>query len=272
MQVRCPHCAHVFTASASGIQSCPACSTPIDVPAFEGQSTAGGFSQNSSADVRAPTPWEDRERIGFVQGFFRTWQQSVLKPQEFWPTVRPDGSLGSALAWGWLMNIWAMLLSLPVLMLQFPAISAQFEEMQSQMGGNAEAMAFLHSVGVGTIAGGLFLASLILWPVTALIAVSLVHVSAVLLGAGKGGFTASARAFFYAQGPNVLNAIPLVGALVSLYSVVLFGWGLKEVHGTTPAKATLALLIPMFIGFCCFCSVLMAGAVAMGAAMGAAGQ
>lgn len=270
MQVRCPHCAHVFTTHAPGVQSCPACSTPIDVPASEGSASPGDFHERGS--VREPTPWEDRERLGPVQGLWQTWQRSVLKPQEFWPTVRPDGTLSSALTWGWLMNAVGMVLAIPMMLLQLPSIRMQMEEARTQFGGNADALAVFDAIGPGSLVGMILVGVLIVWPLVSLIYVAVVHLSASLLGAGGGGFTATARAYFYAQGPNVLSAIPLGGTLVSIYSLVLFGWGLREVHGTTPGKAALAILLPLLVVCCCGCLGIFGVGATMAAAMGAGAQ
>lgn len=270
MQVRCPHCSNVFATTETGVQPCPVCATPIDVPAPEAPPT-GGFSPPSSGGFggqhveRENTPWEDRASLGLVQGVVQTWKRSVLKPQEFWPTVRPEGSLGSALGYGWLLSALGVILSIPMMALQMPQLMAQMQEMQAQMGGDAGIFESMGSIGLMVIG---VLAMLVLWPVGAIISIAVVHAAALLVGAGNKGFNATARAFFYAQGPNVLSAIPLVGTLASIYSLTLFGWGLKELHGTTSGKAAAAILLPVLVVCCCLCVGLIGMAGAIGTAMG----
>ncbi|HSP18892.1 MAG TPA: hypothetical protein VLQ79_05230, partial [Myxococcaceae bacterium] len=115
MEARCPRCSSVFTTDRSGIQFCPSCGQQVDVPEPAqarpppsdswgqppGGTGGGGFGQGRFTGGSPPgdgappggrvlTPWERRKELGVVQGFIETWKRSVLSPQAFFPTVRPD--------------------------------------------------------------------------------------------------------------------------------------------------------------------------------------
>jgi hypothetical protein len=58
----------------------------------------------------------------------------------------------------------------------------------------------------------------------------------------------------------VLNAIPIIGPIVGFFYVIYVQInGLKMVHDTTGAKATFAVLFPMFgiIGCCCVLGMIL---------------
>ncbi|HLT29201.1 MAG TPA: YIP1 family protein [Myxococcaceae bacterium] len=275
MQVRCPHCTQVFSTQTPGDQPCPSCGASIHVPdpaasqtggqAFGGGGVGGGFG--GPAPERVPTPWERREELGLVQGWLQTLVGSAFKPQEFWPGVEPRTRFFPALLWAWITSGFALLLAVPMQFLQWGQVQQALLEAQASTGGNAEIFSRLLGGGPLPFIFGTFFVSLLLYPVGSLIVIALVHVSAKLVGAANEGFDATARAFYYAQGPQLVSFIPLAGMLGTIYSYVLFGWGIKELHRTTPGRATMALLLPLLIFCLCCCGVVFAGAGAVAAAM-----
>src|SRR5262249_38978475 len=121
MDARCPRCSTVFTTDGRGIQFCPNCGQQVDVPEPP-QASGGGWGQSPGPGPgggggfgggrftgepppggtpfpgqRELTPWERRKELGLVKGVIETWKRSVLSPQAFFPTVRPDLPWSAAL-------------------------------------------------------------------------------------------------------------------------------------------------------------------------------
>ena len=71
-----------------------------------------------------------------------------------------------------------------------------------------------------------------------------VHVGVYLVvGENRKNFQATFRVLSYAEAPAVFSWLPVVGLILSLYTVVLGVIGIKKVHETTLKKALLAYFI-----------------------------
>lgn len=68
----------------------------------------------------------------------------------------------------------------------------------------------------------------------------------VVVGRGNAGFGATFRVLAYTAAVNLVGWIPILGLLLSLYSLYLQVVGLREVHETSLGKAILVLLL--FVG------------------------
>ena len=66
----------------------------------------------------------------------------------------------------------------------------------------------------------------------------------LVVGARNSGFGATFRVASYTQVTSLANWIPIVGPLLALYGIYLSVVGIREMHGTTTAKAALVVLIP----------------------------
>lgn len=85
----------------------------------------------------------------------------------------------------------------------------------------------------------------LLVPLQLMILGALTHGLARLLG-GRGSFEATVRAMGYAQGGQVLHAIPMAGGtLAALLVLVLTGVGLRRAHGVSPGRAAVLALWPI---------------------------
>ncbi|NIQ17684.1 MAG: hypothetical protein GTN43_02640 [Candidatus Aenigmarchaeota archaeon] len=115
---------------------------------------------------------------------------------------------------------------------------------------------------VGSIVGGyigliIFLTIWGLW----------LHLWAYIFGARK-GLEQTLKTVYYGFSPHyLLGWIPVVSILITLWSLVLQGMGIKNLHGITGGRAALALivaiLIPLIIGvalFLTFLAAIFAGA------------
>jgi hypothetical protein len=69
----------------------------------------------------------------------------------------------------------------------------------------------------------------------------------LIVGANNSGFAATFRVASYTQVTSLVNWIPILGPLLSLYGLYLAIVGIREAHGTTTGKAALVILIPFAV-------------------------
>ena len=274
MDARCPRCSTVFTTDRSGIQFCPNCGQQVDVPEPT-QASGGGWGQPPGPGpagggfgggrftgepppgggpipgVRELTPWERRKELGLVKGFVETWKRSVLSPQAFFPSVRPDVPWTEALYYAWVIHGITVLLGLP-----FIGLGLFRPSMPSNFGGDTAQMETMMRAMSGGMGVAYALGTLILYPLVVLALSGVVHLGAMIFGAAKNGYGATVRALCYAQGPALFGVIPCIGFLAWIYSVVLDILGISSVQETSTGKAAGIVLLPMLIIFCC-CGALL---------------
>ncbi len=284
MEARCPRCSTVFTTDRSGIQFCPNCGQQVDVPEpyarppvpdTWGQPPAGGGGAGAGfgggrftgepppgggpiPGHRELTPWERRREIGLVQGFFETWKRSVLSPQAFFPTVRPDVPWSEALYYAWIIYGITVAVGLPFVglgMFRPPSNFGGDPQMETAM------RAFSGGAGVGSL-----LVSLLLYPLFVLAGAGVLHLVAMLFGAARNGYGATVRALCYASGPNLLGIVPCFGVLASLYTLVLAIFGVSSLQETSMGKAAGIVLLPFVVLVCC-CGALASAVIAAVAGM-----
>jgi|GEM_PF-310683 len=244
-----------------------------------GAPPSGPGEPPGGAPIRQPTPWERRKEIGWVKGLVETWRQSVLSPQMFWPSVKPDADWVDGLLFAWLIVVVTAVGSLPLQALQpkrgmemlgsmkdLPPQAARILEM---VGGASHGMGYFFAVAVAT---------LLLFPIVLFIYAAIVHLFCMLFGCAANGYWATFRALAYSAGPHVLGVLaplPWIGGLfafvASIYSLVLAVWGVYRLQDTTPGRAAAAVLAP-FVLLCCCCGALIAlFAGTIGAALKSAG-
>ena len=271
MDARCPRCSSVFTTDRSGIQFCPNCGQQVDVPEptqasggswgqspGPGPGAGGGFGAGRFTGEPPPgggpipgqrelTPWERRKELGVVQGFVETWKRSVLSPQAFFPTVRPDVPWTEALYFAWIIHGVTVLVGLPFIGLGLfrPSIPSNFgsgdtAQMETMMRAMSGGMGVLWALG-----------TLLLYPLVVLAIAGVVHLCAMIFGAAKNGYGATVRALCYAQGPALFGIIPCVGFLAWIYSVILDILGISSLQETSTGKAAGIVLLPILVVFCC---------------------
>jgi len=98
---------------------------------------------------------------------------------------------------------------------------------------------------------GSILLSPALYVVSAFISSGITHLCLKLLGGANRPFETTFRVICYAQASaTVFNLLPLCGGLIGViwgaYSIII---GLREAHGTSGWKATLAITLPGLL--CC---------------------
>src|SRR5262249_60901259 len=191
-------------------------------------------------------------------------------PQPFFRPVRPDVPWPGAFFGSWIVPAIKVVLSLPLIGLGVSTMmlpqnlpsSANIppEQMEAFM------KAFGAAFGLGPVLG-----SLILYPLVAIIGAAILHLVAMVIGAGKNGWGASMRAFCYGSGPYVLSFITCVNILAPVYVQVLRTFGLMGHQETDGFKASVSVLLPYILACCCGAIAAFAAGGLIAALAGAAG-
>lgn len=201
----CPHCGHDADASAD---ECPLCGTPLD----------------------GPVPWED-PRLGFAAGIRETWRESLFEPARFFGRIRDEGTVLRPLLYFLLVTVAT---SLAALVWEAQGLTL------AHMAGYVEA-------GGAAAAGPAvsFVLSPVIAVVIALVLTVTFHLGALMVAPDRRGMGATARVVFYAAGPSVLAAVPILGPVVgAVWGLVLQVVGLREVHRTTIPRGVFMVFWP----------------------------
>ncbi len=210
----------------------------------------------------ATIPWEDRDRLGFLNAFVENAKLFITAPSEAWARTPKQGDLGSPILWVVVVaplmavidSLWSFLFS-GVVMALLP------EELSPT------------SFGLSTVASifRLFFA-VIMAPFFAVIGLfigaGIIHLCLMALQAldnSEGGFESTVRALAYANVASVARLVPVLGWLLFIpWVLYLTIEGLAQLHGTTKSRALAAVLIPFVV--CCGCMLIpliFAGAAAL---------
>ena len=254
MQARCPSCENLFTTDRLGLQFCPSCGRQVSV---------AGEASPPSVPVPADTPWEQREKRGWVVGYIETWKQAMFAPEPFWRAVRPDGPWLDALLYGWITTALSMVLRLPFQLLTSSlsfrnALSTRgkglsnLPEALQRLVESADATPVI-SWGLLTTFGVLFIIPMMLF-----LGAAVLHAICLLFGEGKRGFWTTFRVVAYGSSPNLLSFIPCVGLLTAIYVMVQEVLGLKSLQGIKTEKAIGVVCLPLLLTCCCVGGIIAA--------------
>ena len=208
-------------------------------------------------------PWEERERLGFVNALLETAKLLVTAPGDAFARLRADGDLVWPLVFGLIFSwigqffsqIWGLLLG---------------SAMMSMMGGMGD---FGDAAAFGATSVIQIVVILVLWPIFYIIGVfiaaGILHLCVMVVGAASDsplGFEGTLKVVAYSYVTQVAAVVPFLGGLVAgIGSLILMVIGFIHVHKTTTGKAIFAVLIPLIV--CCVCGIVIA--VVFGAAIAA---
>ncbi len=212
-------------------------------------------------------PWEDRDRLGFLDALIETVKLIATAPSDAFSRLRADGDLIWPLVFGLIFS-WIGQFFSQVWNLIFG------EAMQSMMTGFGDLGQFDEYMSFGSTGGVIqFVGTLVLWPVLFVIflfiGAGIFHGCLMLVGAtneSPTGFEGTLKVMAYSQIASLAAIVPFIGGLVAmLISLVLLVIGFTEVHRTTQGKALVGVLIP--VALCCICCIV--GIFVFGASLAA---
>jgi len=195
------------------------------------------------------TPWERRDRIGFVAALVETTQAVLLRPTEFYTQMPVTGGVGGPLLYALILGYFG-LVAATLYNLVFQSIigsgfgafhgrMAEFERLGRYMEGGAGAIVQLVTGPV--------------WIVIAVFVIAgILHLLLMLVGAAPRDFEATFRVVAYSQAVSVLGLLPFCGGLIGfVWWVVIVVVGFSVVHRASTLQAALAVLLPVFLCCCC---------------------
>jgi hypothetical protein len=258
IDVVCPNCGKELS-PIYGQKFCSFCggslekpetaSEPLEPASIPEEERPGPESEEVFRAREEYCPWEDYGRLGFFQGLKLTLKQSLFSPRPFFSRLPRSGGLLVPLLYGMVVEtagtyggyLWSFIFGNPVF----------------SQGKPDGSMAIIFGVLVpllvffSLVAGALIL-----------------HVCILLVGAAKEDFEATFRIACYTSGPDLLNAIPVVGIwIAAIWRIYLTVVAVREVHETSTAKAVVAVLLP---AIAC-CGLLVGGGVLLVMALGLSG-
>jgi hypothetical protein len=249
----CPHCGNE---AADGQLFCKHCGArlseePAPETAPEGAAVAGG---------REETPWEDREALGFFGGLFKTLNETLFRPSEFFKKMSVSGGLTDPLLFALIIGMFGLMCSYFWQIALKSAMQDMVPGMQAAAGQRlfqGIGMTILAFLSPFLIILGLFISSGIL------------HVFLMMVKGAKNGFEATFRVVAYGYSANIFLVVPFCGGLLAgVWAITLYIIGLREAHETTGGKAALAVFLPVIV--CCGL-IVIAVALFMGAAAASLG-
>lgn len=284
MQARCPHCSNVFNTERAGVQFCPNCGQQINVP--DPSAASGGPPPGAGMPPPPPPPggpgasagrgllpWEERGQRGLFGAFWENWKMVITRPEEFWRRMRPDGSLGDGLFFGWICYAITGILSLPFNFLVQGINRQQMEELFRTMKDlppeARQPMEQLVGLFTGPGSVGMAIGNLIIFPVVLIISALFTHLFGLIFGVAKNGFNGTVRVVGYSYAPYLYAWVPVCGALVAvIHYLVLLVWGMARVHESSVTRAVLAVIVLPILLLCCCAGVIGLGVAGL---VGAAG-
>lgn len=233
----CPHCGKEV---AEDQQFCHHCGARLReeeaAPAPEG----GGPSAEAAPDLggRGKTPWEDREARGFFSGLFRTMNDSLFRPSEFFRKMPVTGGLTDPLLYALILGMVGLMFSYLWQIVMKGAVQNVMPAMQGQYMFEGIGLALMAFFSPLLVIIGLFVSAGVL------------HLCLMMVKGARSGFEATFRAVSYGYSANIFLIIPFCGGLLAIvWAIVLYIIGLREAHETTGGKAAFAVFLPLIV--CC---------------------
>ena len=249
--IKCPECGHE---QEEMVNECLGCGLVFSQYQAEdkGESAEdahlrpqGSVEGDEIIRPETPTPWEEREDLGFFKAIFLTIKKVLFSPTKFFSQMRTEGGISDPLLYAVIVGtvcVWiALLWQIPLQGLSF------------LMGPDKEEAI----IGLGAMIGvSIFMPFFIV--IGLFIGAGILHLCLMLVGGNKKGFEATFRVVAYSVSSQVGAIIPLCGGIIaSIWGLVVEIIGLREAHQITTSKAVLAVLLPVVTG--CLCAGIFLG-------------
>jgi hypothetical protein len=189
---------------------------------------------------RENTPWEEERTRWTLRGLMTTLKESLFSPSEFFRRMNVTGGLTDPLLFSIIAGMSGITLFYLWQMLLHDTAGGFLPDRA------AGGLSLIQSAGSALSAlfmPFLLIVLLFLWS-------GILHLLLLLVRGANRPFEATFRVAAYSSGTLVLLGVPYCSMLLfPLWLLTSTVIGLREAHGTTGAKATLAVLFPMLL--CC---------------------
>lgn len=195
-------------------------------------------------------PWQDRGRIGWFRAWLATCKMAMVAPMDLARRVQAGSSWAEAFWFAGITHAVGVLVH-AVLALVIGGVIA-LVMLAAGDPDDAGMAAMVTGVFFGVIAVSGVLSMLLIPLALTGILGGAAHVFLRATGTTRHGFGATALAILYAQGPMVLQAIPICGLYINfawqIWTLVVSIFTLKEVQQVSGARASFALLwLPILV-------------------------
>jgi len=177
------------------------------------------------------TPWESGE--GFIGAFFKTTQEVLLSPTQFFKKAAAGKGHWSPFIFGMISGIIGSGVALLWQWLFFTGF------VPSQVLSGTTYSIFL-TIAIISIPFTIAL--------TILIGSGITHLCLMIVGGNHRGFEATFRAICYSYSASLFYIVPIIGSFVGvIYLFILAIIGVREGHEISTGKAVLAVLLPFIV-------------------------
>jgi hypothetical protein len=176
-------------------------------------------------------PWESGE--GFIGAFFTTSREALFSPTKFFKKVAAGQGYGFPLIYAIIAGIIGIGVST---LWQWLLLSR-----------------FIPLEGIQALPYGISLAFiLVMMPIGLILSIliwsALFHLFLMIVGGNKKGFQSTFRAISYTFSVSLFQIIPIIGGfIVFIYGFILTIIGVREGHGISTGRATLAVFLPLIL-------------------------
>ena len=227
---RCVHCGQWLHAGAAGVR--------MGAPQPEMGSHDDAFN-DVGEEREEDCPWEDRGDYGTLNAYFQTATKCLVTPKKFFSTLPRQGGFLNPILFGIMTMVVGAVLAILWVNLYYSAIGL---------------------IGFFIIMARVILYAFIAIPIVLFVWTGILHLCLLLVGGANEGYQGTFRVVSYSSVTSLFNAIPVVGAIASLWGIALTVIGLREVHNTSAGRSVAAVLIPAGVAI-----LLAIGAITMGA-------
>lgn len=226
----CPSCGREMAQEESYCRFCGDDAMPSS-PQMAGSYRDGGTRETAveeDSDERY-CEWEDNRKEGTLRAFFQTASRCLLTPTQFFSSLPLDS------------GYWAPLLFCVMAGVLGGVLGALWNHL---LKGGSGAFAIFQILIIMSFG---FIGTLIVMPLFLFIMSGITHGLLFLFGGARNGFQATFRVISYSAVTALFNAIPVVGAVASLWGTYLAVVGVRETHETSTGKAAGAVLVPVVV-------------------------
>ena len=275
MKRYCKNCGQI-SESDDEIKYCAHCGAefePVGIPT-EDQAKAdlppvtpmAQAQQQSGTEESKYCAWEDKGRLGFIGALFETWKQSLFNPTQFFRRLPVTGGIGNPLIYGIILGVIGMVFS--TMYQQLWGQLLDFSRWAPYLGRDFDFEAYNFSRQFQSISSLItLLISPVLVTIGMFIASGIFHLILMIFGWKKESFEATFRVIAYSESVQFFQIVPFLGGMIAtVWSLVLYIIGLKEVHKLSIGQALIVILLPLFLCCLCCCAAIFWGISMVGLA------
>ncbi len=180
-------------------------------------------------EERKYCPWEDMERLGFLQAFLTTLREVLFSPTRFYSRMPTSRGFTNPMIFALILGVLGVVLGLA----WQQAFIRQSEEF---LGGGVIPLVAITIALPFVVLVVLFLGS------------AITHLCLMIVGGNRRGFEATFRVIAYSWATQVFAVVPFVGGfIIAVYVLVIEIIGLRESHGIGSGRAALAVFLPFIL-------------------------